>query len=90
MRKFVLILVGLLVGSPAFAQTVEPWKDGRKIIEASTPINVGTCTTNLFQKEGFSGGQKVRVVSLYETDPYLALACANAIVPGSKPAHGEM
>lgn len=86
MRKMILVLIGLLAGTPAFAQQVEPYKDGRAIQAASMKIGVGTCTTNLFQREGFSGGQKVKVVPLYDTNPYLALACANGIGPGSRPA----
>lgn len=85
MRKLFLVLVGLLAGTPAFAQTA-PHNDGVAIQQASARISVGTCTTNLFQREGFSGGQKVKVTPLYDTDPYLALACANRAGAGTVPA----
>ena len=88
MRKMILVLVGLVLGAPAFAQTA-PLK-GTAVERAA---NVGACQgINLYAVSPiFSGGQLVgHTTPLYLTDPEKARICGDRIGGGGKPADATM
>lgn len=87
MRKFVIILAGLLLGSPAFAQNVVNGVDRNSQEYRSAYLNTakaGTCDVNLFQRKAGNGQA---VVPLWDSNKVQAQACIDAGANGSRPGN---
>ncbi|HYF35725.1 MAG TPA: hypothetical protein VD994_10575 [Prosthecobacter sp.] len=87
MRKYILIVLGLLTAGPAFAQNTVNGVDlngddyRRAYLAAVSDSRV--CNVNLYQRTGYQGGGIVAVVPLWDSNRAQALACERATGGGS-------
>jgi hypothetical protein len=82
MRKFVLIVLGLLTAGPAFAQNVVNGVDRNSQAYRTAYLNTanpGTCDVNMFQRKTGSGAP---TVPLWDSNPVQAQACTDATGSG--------
>jgi hypothetical protein len=82
MRKFVLIVLGLLTAGPAFAQNVVNGVDRNSQAYRTAylkTVDPATCDRNIYQSTGYQGGQRVAVTSLWASDPVQAQACQDSM-----------
>jgi hypothetical protein len=84
MRKFVLIVLGLLTAGPAFAQNVVNGVDRNSQAYRTAYLNTfkaGTCDVNLYQRKTGSGQA---TVPLWDSNRVQAQACIDAGANGGR------